>query len=344
MKSLQIMALYTLIGSGIFPCRLPSADFLFPTSNRNILNPGSEDKYFVPTVGRTWPSGTFGCVRSEGFQIHEGLDIACLERDANREPRDPVSATARGIIAYVNRSTGLSNYGRYVIIAHRIEGLPVYSLYAHLSRVREDLNPGTIVTAGEEIATMGRTSNTRQKISRQRAHLHFELTFMANPNFEKWNQKRSPGSRNDHGIWHGLNLIGFDAWKLFMAQNREKNDFNLIRFIRSLTPQFRVAIKKTEFPLINYYQPLIARQDPLFPEPHEALGYEIEFDFNGLPLSIKPLHTWKSDWKSPYHLLEVDEKDFRANRCRKWVYRTGAGDWALGKNGIRHLDLISFKP
>ncbi|GIT05772.1 MAG: hypothetical protein CM1200mP29_11830 [Verrucomicrobiota bacterium] len=37
-------------------------------------NPGNEIDYFTPTVGRAWPSGTFGCVRSGGWQMHEGLD------------------------------------------------------------------------------------------------------------------------------------------------------------------------------------------------------------------------------------------------------------------------------
>ena len=49
--------------------------FQLPTPNRALFEPGSEADYFTPTVGRTWPSGTFGCVRSEGWQMHEGLDI-----------------------------------------------------------------------------------------------------------------------------------------------------------------------------------------------------------------------------------------------------------------------------
>ena len=33
------------------------------------------DAFTVGTIGRPWTSGQFGCVRSEGFKFHEGLDI-----------------------------------------------------------------------------------------------------------------------------------------------------------------------------------------------------------------------------------------------------------------------------
>ena len=83
-----------------------------PTPNQAIFEPGKEIDYFTPTVGRTWPSGTFGCGRSGGWQMHEGLDIKCTQRDARGEPTDPISAAADGTIVYINSKPGLSNYGQ----------------------------------------------------------------------------------------------------------------------------------------------------------------------------------------------------------------------------------------
>ena len=49
--------------------------FQLPTANRALFEKGGEERFFVGTVGKPWTSGTFGCVRSDGWQMHEGLDI-----------------------------------------------------------------------------------------------------------------------------------------------------------------------------------------------------------------------------------------------------------------------------
>src|SRR5258708_11962834 len=104
-----------------------SETFLLPTANRALFEKGGEERFFVGTVGKTWTSGTFGCVRSEGWQIHEGLDIRCLQRDKRGEPTDPVMATADGTVAYINTRPSLSNYGNYIVLRHQIEGMEIYS-------------------------------------------------------------------------------------------------------------------------------------------------------------------------------------------------------------------------
>src|SRR6202795_4526555 len=116
--------------------------FQLPTANQAIFEPGGQERYFVPTPGKTWVSGTFGCVRSDGHQMHEGLDIKCVQRDRHGEPIDPVMATADGVVAYINNRPSLSNYGRYIVIFHKINGIEIYSLYAHLSAVRQGLKIG----------------------------------------------------------------------------------------------------------------------------------------------------------------------------------------------------------
>src|SRR5438552_874528 len=73
-----------------------------PTSNHALFEPGGEERFLVGTVGKPYLSGRFGCVRTDGHQMHEGLDIKCLQRDRRGEPIDPVCAAADGMVAYVN--------------------------------------------------------------------------------------------------------------------------------------------------------------------------------------------------------------------------------------------------
>src|SRR5262245_9504760 len=109
--------------------------FQLPTANHALFEKGGEERFFVGTTGKPWTTGTFGCVRTDGHQLHEGLDIRCLQRDKRGEPTDPVMTAADGEIAYINRKPGLSNYGNYIIARHNIDGIEIYSLYAHLSQV-----------------------------------------------------------------------------------------------------------------------------------------------------------------------------------------------------------------
>ncbi len=140
---------------------LAQSPFQFPTANHALYEPGQELKFFAPTSpDKPWTSGSFGCVRSDGWQMHEGLDILHQHTDRHGEPTDPVMATADGTVVYVSTKAALSNYGKYIVIRHIVEGLEIYSLYAHLSDVQPGIAPGKVVKAGQVIATMGRTSNT----------------------------------------------------------------------------------------------------------------------------------------------------------------------------------------
>src|SRR5438874_10201706 len=176
---------HMLAASGLFCLALTARAEMFqlPTANHALFEKGGEERFFVGTVGKQWTSGTFGCVRSGGWQMHEGLDIRCLQRDQHGEPADPVLATADGTVAYINKRPSLSNYGNYLILRHEVEGLEIYSLYAHLHEVRQDLKIGQPVKAGEAVAVMGRTTNTREGISKDRAHVHFELNLFVNDRF-----------------------------------------------------------------------------------------------------------------------------------------------------------------
>ena len=313
--------------------------FQFPTANHALLEAGGEARFFVGTAGKPWTSGQFGCVRSDGHQFHEGLDIRCLRRDRRGEPTDPVSATTDATVAYINTHPGLSSYGNYVVLRHAIEGLEVYSLYAHLSAVRDGLKAGDRVRAGEVIATMGRTSNTRQRITPDRAHCHFELDLVASERYAAWHASRLPDQRNDHGNFNGYNLIGFDPAAVFHEQARLGAKFSLVRFLQGQPEMFRVAVRVPTLPWVRRYAALV-QPNPVAQREGVA-GYELALTFNGLPVRIIPRAA--SELKSPakVKLLSVNEAEWSGHPCAKLVFKRGQA-WTLLPRGQQLLDLLTY--
>ncbi len=312
--------------------------FSLPTANRAIYSVADQENYFVGTTGKPWTSGTFGCVRSGGWQMHEGLDVKCLSRDKAGEPNDPVFATANGKVAYINRKPSLSNYGTYIILQHFIDGLEIYSVYAHLSEIRSGLKVGEPVKSGERIGTMGRTTNTREKISKERAHVHFELNFFVNEHFSAWYKKNFPGQRNDHGIWNGQNLIGIDARLLFLQQKREGEKFNLRSFVANQTELCRVTVRGGNFPWVKRYASLIEKNS--IAEKEGVAGYEIFLNFNGLPYRLIPHAASQLKSGARYQLVSVNAAEYQKNPCRRLVTPKGKG-WILAERGIRLLELLT---
>jgi len=313
--------------------------FRLPTANRAIYEPGGEERFFVGTVGKNWVSGTFGCVRSDGWQIHEGLDIRCLQRDRHDEPTDPVMATADGTVAYINKRPSLSNYGNYIVLKHEIEGMEIYSLYAHLHSVRDGLKAGDAVKAGEVIAVMGRTANTSEIITKDRAHVHFELDLFVNDRFSDWFRRNLPGERNDHGIWNGQNLNGIDARLILLQQQRLGDKFSLLDYLRSETELCRVFVRSTSFPWLRRYAPLVKR-NPVA-EKEGVAGYEIALDFNGVAFELIPRAASEIKSKAKFVLLSVNEPEEKKNPARRFVVHRG-NHWELGPHGLSYLELLTY--
>lgn len=313
--------------------------FALPTSNRAIFERGAEHRYFAPTPGKDWPSGTFGCVRSDGWQMHEGLDIKHTRTDIRGEPLDKVSASASGRVAYMNHNTGLSNYGKYIVLEHHIEGLRVYTTYAHLKEFAEGLRTGDTVRQGEVIATMGRTTNTRQAISKDRAHLHFEICLRLNDHYAAWHSARLKGYRNDHGNWNGRNFAGIDPRELFLKQKAQGPKFSLLDFVRSRSELCRVLVRDTRFSWLKENTALV-RRNPVADREGVA-GYEISLDFNGVPFLLVPKAKSEIGAGPRIELLSVNEKEQNLRPCRKLVSRQG-GKWKLGQNGSQLLELLLY--
>jgi murein DD-endopeptidase MepM/ murein hydrolase activator NlpD len=316
-----------------------SEPFQLPTANHALFEKGGEERFFVGTVGKPWTSGTFGCVRSEGWQIHEGLDIRCLQRNKRGEPIDPVMATADGTVAYVNKRPSLSNYGNYIILRHQIEGLDIYSLYAHLQSITDGLNVGQTVKAGEQVGIMGRTANTHEGISKERAHVHFELNLLVNDHFAEWFKKSSPGQRNDHGNWNGQNLNGLDPRLILLEQQKLGNKFSLVNYISSETELCRVFVRSTNFPWLKRYGPLV-KHNPTA-EKEGVAGYEIALDFNGVAIELIPRSASEIKGKGKFLLLSVNEAEQKKNPGRRLVTQKG-GRWELTGRGLNLLELLTY--
>ena len=310
-----------------------------PTANRAFFEKGGEEKFFVGTVGKPWTSGTFGCVRSDGWQIHEGLDIRCLQHDKRGEPTDAVMATADGTVAYFSAKPSLSNYGNYLILRHMIDGVEIYSLYAHLREIRPGLKTGQAVKAGETIATMGRTTNTREGISKDRAHVHFEFDLFYNDRFESWYKKSFPKQRNDHGLWNGQNLAGLDPRLILQEQRAQGARFSLVQHIKNQTALCRVVVRATSFPWLKRY-PQLVKPNPRTGKEGVA-GYEIALNFNALPFELIPRAASELKSKSKFQLLSVNEAEQKRNPGRRLVTQRG-GRWELTGHGLNALELLTY--
>ena len=65
--------LFATLTATVFSLATLSAQspFQFPTANHALYDAGQELKFFAPTApDKPWTSGSFGCVRSDGWQMH----------------------------------------------------------------------------------------------------------------------------------------------------------------------------------------------------------------------------------------------------------------------------------
>ncbi|HTI71280.1 MAG TPA: M23 family metallopeptidase [Candidatus Limnocylindria bacterium] len=322
------------------PLFLSATPFELPTTNRALLDAdGGTDRYFVGTEGKLWPSGQFGCVRTDGWQFHEGMDIRPMTHDKHGEPADLAMAAADGVVAYFNTRTGLSNYGNYVVLRHRIEGLEVFTLYAHLAQVQPGLKVGQIVKTGQPVGTMGRTSNTRQRITKERGHLHFEIDFMASERYAEWHRSRLATTRNDHGDFNGFNLFGLDPAGIFHEQQRLQGNFRLSQFIRMQPELCQVRLRVPEFSWSHRYRGL-AEANPLVQHAPIA-GWDVSLTFNGIPCRMIPRTAAELGKGPKVQLLSVNEANRTNSPCGRLVVQRGA-KWVLTHKGEQLLDLMTY--
>lgn len=314
-------------------------DIGMPTANAFLLEPGSVEKFFQATISGTWESGQYGCVRmaANGRRLHEGVDIKCLDRDHKGEPIDPVYAVAEGTVAFINVHPGNSNYGRYIILRHVWDGVEVFTLYAHLREITGGLRAGHAVTKGQPIAVIGRSTNTREGITRDRAHLHFEINFMINNRFARWYAKRDPKAP-DFGNYNGQNFIGIDP-AAFLRALQANPSLNFNEYFRQQTEAFRVLVGPRAFPWLKMHPETV--------QPHEGTpaAYEVVMNWVGLPIQIIPRTADRVSGergRTPI-LKSVNEDELARNNCRHLV-KLVKGKWTLSVHGEEWIDLLTYVP
>jgi hypothetical protein len=243
------------------------------------------ERNFKGVKSTPWEGGQYGFVRdptdtSGGVvytQFHEGIDIRPLHRDARGEPLDEVRAIADGKVAHVNPVPGHSNYGRYIVIEHRWDGSNYYSLYGHLSSIA--VQPGDKVTRGQRIAVMGHTGTG---LNRERAHLHFELSLMLSHQFEAWYNTFFRNDPNHNGIYNGMNLVGLDLARLYLALNRNPS-LTIPEFLGREETFYKVTLPKSRhFELPRLYPWMLETGAR-----NEKSSWEVSFSRSGVPLKIE---------------------------------------------------------
>jgi len=310
--------------------------FLFPTANRELLKSGGETNFFTPTgPGRPWTGGAFGCVRNSGGRMHEGIDIFCQKRDAKGEPIDKVRASRAGTVVHVSGNVAASNYGKYVVLRHELDGLPVYSLYAHLRSIEEGLAVGDELAAADLIGVLGRTANTREGIVKARAHLHFEIGVWANSNFNGWFDRWYKDGKNLHGNWNGLNLLGLDAAEIL--RQADAGRFKLLDHLKSQPVICRVRVHQTKLDWVERFPQLLADEGE-----GKISAWDLDLNFNGVPVRMQPVRGEVKTGGAKYALLEVDAKVRAKYPCSGLVFRKGSR-WVFTSKGNRAMDLLLFQ-
>jgi murein DD-endopeptidase MepM/ murein hydrolase activator NlpD len=311
---------------------------ILPTENDGLLTGNFGEFYqyvqrdFEGQVSQPWEGGQYGFVRDPrrvGSEViytrfHEGIDIRPLHRDAAGEPEDVIHAIAAGTVVYINPVAGNSNYGRYVVIEHHLDGFPYYSLYAHLKTITANI--GDAVNQGSPIAIMGHTG---EGIDRERAHVHLELNLLLNSHFSDWYQRHHAADIDRHGIYNGINLAGIDIGRFYLELQKDP-ELTVAAFVQRGEPWYRVLIP------VSPKMDLTERYSWLLEGDTDAPSCEMSFDRTGLPLKVRasnehptqPTVTWVHPSPFPQHLL-----------TKRFIRNQGAG-FVLSEEGKQYINLV----
>jgi hypothetical protein len=133
---------------------------------------GEYDDIFIAPVNPALSFKNGGFNSLEGYvkgEYHTGIDFQGIKTT-------PILATATGKIVKIVKRDGITdnhNMGRVVIIQHLLlDNTKVYSLYAHLSSINNDLVEDKIIQQGTPIGYMGGSGDKENSWG---THLHFEL-------------------------------------------------------------------------------------------------------------------------------------------------------------------------
>lgn len=265
-----------------------SVPVVWPTPYPYFKNNPAPADFLQATASGKVESGGYGMVRDGGARFHEGIDIRPVApRDRRGEPTDAVTAAMAGRIAYINtRANGA--YGRYIVLEHRLGGIALYTLYAHLAETETGLREGAFVAPGARLGVMGRSDGSGG-FPKDRAHLHFEVGLRLSENFARWYASRRYPSPNQHGNFNGINLTGLDPTEFFKFAGEHDGaptEDALIGWIQARPVAVAVETPARGMPDILRRNPaLIAGPRPVAP----PAGWRIGFTAEGAPVRWEPL-------------------------------------------------------
>lgn len=304
---------FLLLGSVLATQAAERLRIVWPTPNSAYATGQAPEAYIQPTVSGRVESGFFGCVRNSGTRFHEGLDLKPLTRDRNGEATDPVYSVMDGVVAHVNEVAGNSGYGRYIVVEHRQAEPAVVTLYAHLSRIDDAIAPGATVRAGQTIGIMGRSAGG-YTIPKERAHVHFEIGLWISEDFQSWYDWKKFGSKNTHGVWNGMNIIGLDPID-FYDRFQAGTVTGFQSYLDQLPVAFTVRVKSDRIPDFVRRYPSLAKGAMPVKGPR---GWEIDFTSFGLPKNWRPLAA-TPDQREKVRVIEHDSAVIAAHACIKAV-------------------------
>lgn len=163
----------------VIPTELPTAAYvtLTPTLS-DLCDPASADYCIIdghfifnrpinpPGNDKVEPTYRYGATQNGLREPHHGVEFP-------NASGTPVHAAAEGAVVFAgsDKTTLISPwsnvYGNAVVIEHKFQGNPIFSVYGHLSQV--EVKVGQQVIAGEKIGEVGATGAAIG------SHLHFEV-------------------------------------------------------------------------------------------------------------------------------------------------------------------------
>lgn len=317
--------------------------YKLPTDNTTLYTTGADDYYvyvdrlFEGEKTRPWQAGTYGMVRNPFrpqpgapvmySRFHEGIDVKPIYRDANNEPQDTVRPIAPGVVVHASKNPRHSNYGRYVVVAHRVPEGTIYSLYAHLASVQCD--------AGQRVnnrSALGCLGYSGVGLNKTRAHLHLEIGLMINSRFEDFFT-----GENKHGNFNGMNLAGFDPTDVLMAC-RNGAPFSISAYFAQLREHYRVAVPCVGAMDILRRHPFLykgSRTSRVRPE-----SLEIAFTAEGVPIGIYPS---SREVSTPF-IVSCRPMPTLQQNCTVNRVKNSSTKAALTVSGLRYINQYLWLP
>lgn len=310
--------------------------YRLPTDNTALFTTGGDDYYmyvdrlFEGEKSKPWQGGTYGMVRNPFrpqpgepvmfSRFHEGIDVKPIKRDSNGVPLDDVRPIAPGKVVHASTNPRHSNYGRYVVIAHKVPEGIIYSLYAHLASV--NCHVGQRVGTGNVI---GRLGYSGVGLDKTRAHLHLEIGLMINSRFADFYR-----GENKHGNFNGINLIGIDPTDALKAC-RDGQPFSLSAYFATLEEHYRVAV-----PCVGTMD--ILRRHPFLykgsrSENTRPRSLEIAFTATGVPIGIYPA----SREVTQPHIISCKPMPTVQQNCTVNRVKNSSRNAALTRSGLGYM-------